>query len=113
AVEGVIERLHLPVRLQACTGRLPPAIEATAYFVVSEALANTVKHAQAHSAAVRIFQEDEVLIIEVNDDGRGGACAAGTGLSALADRVASLGGQFAVASPPGEGTRLTARIPCG
>lgn len=113
AVEGVIERLHLPVRLQACTGRLPPAIEATAYFVVSEALANTVKHAQAHSADVRICRADEVLIVEVSDDGRGGADAAGTGLSALADRVASLGGQFGVTSTQGEGTRLTARIPCG
>jgi signal transduction histidine kinase len=113
AVEGVIERLRLPVRLQASSVRLSPAIEATAYFVVSEALANIVKHIQAHSAAVRIFQEDHVLIIQVDDDGRGGADAAGTGLAALADRVVTLGGQFAVASPPGDGTRLIARIPCG
>jgi len=54
-----------------------------------------------------------MLIIQVDDDGQGGANAAGTGLAALADRVATLGGQLTVASPPGKGTQLTARIPCG
>lgn len=99
--------------MQASATRPPPAIEATAYFVVSEALANTVKHARANIADVRICQEEKMLIIQVDDDGQGGANAAGTGLAALADRVATLGGQLTVASPPGKGTQLTARIPCG
>lgn len=112
AVEGAIERLPLPVRLEAKTERLPPAIEATAYFVVSEALANTIKHAQAHSAEVRIRQEAKMLIVQIEDDGQGGANPAGTGLAALADRVTTLGGLLTVTSPPGNGTRLTASIPC-
>lgn len=113
AVEGVIERLPLPVRLDADVGRFTAAIEATAYFVVSEALANTVKHAGARGANVRIRQEEKMLIVEVHDDGRGGADAAGAGLAALADRVTTLGGQLSVISPAGHGTRLTASIPCG
>ena len=112
AVEGVIERLPLPVRLEATTERLPMAIEATAYFVVSEALTNTIKHARANSAAVLIRQEEEMLVIDVEDDGRGGADPAGTGLAALADRVTTLGGRLVVVSPLGNGTRLTASIPC-
>ena len=112
AVESVIEHLPLPVRLDAATGRLESGIEATAYFVVSEALANTVKHAQAHGAEVRIREEEKVLIIQVDDDGQGGADPAGTGLAALADRVTTLGGQLTVVSPPGKGTCLTASIPC-
>ena len=113
AAEGVIEHVPLPVRLEAGAGRFPAAIEATAYFVISEALSNTVKHAQASRAEVIISQEEQVLLIQVNDDGRGGANPQGAGLAALTDRVATLGGTLVVSSPPGGGTHLRASLPCG
>ena len=112
AAEEVIEHVPFPVRLEARVGRFPAAIEATAYFVISEALSNTVRHAQANRAEVIISQEDQVLLIQVRDDGRGGASPQGAGLAALADRVATLGGTLVVSSPPGAGTQLRASLPC-
>jgi signal transduction histidine kinase len=112
AAEGVIEHVPIPVLLEAEVGRFPAAIEATAYFVISEALTNTVKHAQAGRVEVIMSQEHQVLLIQVKDDGRGGADPRGAGLAALADRVATLGGTLVVASPPGEGTHLRASLPC-
>jgi signal transduction histidine kinase len=94
-------------------GRFPPAIEATAYFVVCEALANIAKHALADSAQVTIRQLPGRLIVQVSDDGAGGARPeGGSGLRGLADRVASAGGVLRIDSPPGRGTRLEADIPC-
>jgi signal transduction histidine kinase len=113
AAEGVIEHVPVAVRLEAEVGRFPAAIEATAYFVISEALSNTVKHAQASRVEVIISQEDQVLLIQVQDNGRGGADPGGAGLAALADRVATLGGTLVVSSPPGGGTHLRASLPCG
>jgi signal transduction histidine kinase/uncharacterized protein YhfF len=92
--------------------RLPEAVEATVWFLVSEALSNALKHAGASELRIAVHQHGRTLIAEVADDGAGGACeSSGTGLRGLAARVEALGGRLAVHSPPGEGTRLTATIP--
>jgi signal transduction histidine kinase len=104
----------VPVDL-APTGcaRLPEAVEAAVYHVVAEALANVAKHAHATQATVRIEQVGSHAMVEVADDGIGGADPAlGSGLHGLADRVAALDGVLTVASPLGQGTRLRAQIPC-
>ena len=93
-------------------GRFPATIEATAYFVVSEALANVAKHSLADSSQVTIRQLHGWLVVQVSDDGSGGARPAGSGLRGLADRVASVGGLLHIDSPPGSGTRLEAYLPC-
>lgn len=94
--------------------RLPQEVEATAYFVVSEALTNAAKHSGASSIAVAGRLSDGRLRIEVTDNGRGGADAHwGSGLQGLVDRLATLNGALTVHSPIGGGTRLWAEIPCG
>ena len=114
ALESLAERSTVPVDLDAELGRrLPPAIEATAYFVVAEALTNTAKYASARQATVRVREADDRLRLEIHDDGRGGAdMDGGSGLRGLEDRVAALGGTLLVASPPGGGTRITVDLPC-
>jgi signal transduction histidine kinase len=93
-------------------GRLPAAVETAAYFAVSEALANVVKHAGAGLVAVDVRVERGRLVIDVADDGRGGASVgAGSGLSGLADRIGALDGRVAIDSPPGAGTRVHVEIP--
>ena len=93
--------------------RLPAAIELAAYFVACEALANVGKYAQASQASVRVFRADSLAVIEVSDDGIGGADAArGSGLRGLEDRVAAVGGRLRVVSPAGGGTVLAAEMPC-
>ena len=105
--------MPVPTTVEAEPDRLPPDVEATAYFVASEALANVVKHAQASKAAVRARREDGILVIEVEDDGVGGAVAStGSGLHGLADRVEARGGRLSVASLEGSGTRVVGEIPC-
>jgi signal transduction histidine kinase len=95
------------------TGRLPAAVETAAYFVVSEALTNVSKYAHARQATVRVERVDGHLLVEITDDGVGGADAGdGSGLRGLADRVAALSGTLEVVSPPGHGTRLRAQLPC-
>ena len=92
--------------------RLPGAVEAAAYFVVSECLANISKHAGAEEATVAVSARDGVVTVEVSDDGVGGAeLNGGTGMQGLADRVGALRGSLAVDSPRGVGTRVTAVIP--
>ncbi len=92
--------------------RLAPQLEATAYFVVSEALTNTVKHARANRARVTASVADGALHIEVGDDGVGGAHTDGkSGLLGLYDRVAAMDGELRVDSPPGAGTTVAATIP--
>jgi signal transduction histidine kinase len=86
-------------------------VEATVYFVCSEALTNVAKHAQATSADVRVEATDELVEAEVSDDGVGAADVAGSGLRGLVDRVDALGGWLEVDSPPGIGTRLRVKIP--
>jgi PAS domain S-box-containing protein len=112
AVEQLAYRAPVPVVLHVGDERYPDAVEAAAYYVVSEALANVAKYARAKEAVVRIAADGDTLVVEVADDGVGGADpAAGSGLSGLADRVAALEGTLGVDSPPGSGTRVTARIP--
>ncbi len=110
-VDSLVARLRIPVTVDVSVGRLPAATEASAYFVVAEALTNVTKHSGATSATVESRVEDGRLRVEVADDGVGGADAHGRGLLGLADRVAAFEGQFDVVSPRGEGTRLTATFP--
>ncbi len=114
AIQALAERSPVATTITAVPdGRFPAAIEATAYFVVSEALANVAKHARADGAQVTIQSRPGRLVVEVSDDGAGGARAErGSGLRGLADRVASAGGVLRIDSPPGCGTRLEADIPC-
>jgi signal transduction histidine kinase len=93
--------------------RLPAHVESTGYFVVAEALTNVARHACASRAEIAIRRYGAMLAVRVRDDGRGGAALEdGTGLRGLADRVAALGGVFAVVSPPGDGTTVHAELPC-
>jgi signal transduction histidine kinase len=92
--------------------RLPDPVEAAAYFVCSEALANAAKHAGAVSAHVEAVMDSDLLCLRVSDNGVGGANADGAGLRGLRDRVEALGGRLRVESPPGAGTRVLAEIPC-
>ena len=104
--------MPFPVAVDVSVGRLAPAIEAHAYFIVAEALTNVVKHARASTAGVRVAVAGEVLRLEVRDDGIGGArLDGGSGLLGLDDRVASLKGRLRVTSPPGGGTVIAADIP--
>ena len=113
AIRSLAERCPTPTRVELeLDGRLPRAIEATAYFVVAEALANVTKHAGATSVTVRVRARPDQLIVEVQDDGRGGAeVARGSGLRGLADRVAAAGGQFELGSVIDGGTRVAAELP--
>jgi GAF domain-containing protein len=111
-IEALASRSSLPVIVDVNAERLPPSVEATAYFVVSEALTNVVKHAHATGAQVTARVEDRELRIEVCDDGVGGARGDHTtGLGGLDDRVSALGGRLVLDSPPGEGTRVSAQLP--
>jgi signal transduction histidine kinase len=113
ALDGLVSRAPVPVTLDAETDeRLPEPVESAAYFVVSEALANVAKYAQASHATVRVRRVDGRVTVEVTDDGVGGADAArGSGLRGLADRLSALDGTLSLDSPPGRGTRLHAEIP--
>lgn len=112
AVEALGERLPLPVEIDVPQQRLPEQLEATVYYLVSEALTNVAKHAQASSARVAIASDAGQLRLEVSDDGRGGAdTAGGTGLLGLRDRAEAAGGTLVVQSPPGQGTVVTATLP--
>jgi signal transduction histidine kinase len=112
ALRELAGRSSIPVTIVAPTERLPPALEAAAYFLCSEALANVAKYARASQATIRVTAEKELFTVEVSDDGVGGADpSAGSGLRGLADRVEALGGQLVVESPRGIGTRLVARLP--
>jgi signal transduction histidine kinase len=91
--------------------RLPPEIEASAYFIIAEGLTNVGKHAHAGHATVRAAVEDGVLTVEVRDDGVGGADPHGHGLLGVADRVDALGGTLRIESAEGGGTVLSARLP--
>ncbi len=114
ALETLAGRASLPVEVTAPDDRLPPAVEAAAYYVISEALANIGKYAQASAVEVNVARLNGRAIVEVSDDGVGGADPAkGSGLRGLADRVEALDGTLAVESQPGVGTRIRAEIPCG
>jgi PAS domain S-box-containing protein len=110
-VDALTSRLDLDVRVDIMRTRLPPEIEASAYFIVAEALTNVVKHSQAQSADVVAAVGDGRLRVEVCDDGIGGADPDSHGLLGIRDRVAALGGQLRIDSPPGAGTVLIAELP--
>jgi signal transduction histidine kinase len=113
ALKALTRRCPIPVDLDIRTdGQLPEPIEVAAYYVVSEALANAAKHANAAKAAVHVEAVTGVLRISVRDDGCGGAdFTRGTGLVGLKDRVEALGGRIALRSPHGAGTTLRAELP--
>jgi signal transduction histidine kinase len=114
ALSGVVARLPVPVKLTVdLPRRPPPVIEAVAYFVVSEGLANIAKHAQASQAEVFVQRSGDRLHIIISDDGVGGADPArGTGLAGLERRASSVDGTFEISSPPGGPTLLTVDLPC-
>jgi signal transduction histidine kinase len=112
ALAALADRSPVPVDVVAPEGRLSEEIEAAAYFVCSEALANVAKYASASRVAVSVMARNGRLLVEVVDDGRGGAViGGGTGLRGLADRVEALGGTLRLDSPPGDGTRLAVELP--
>jgi signal transduction histidine kinase len=111
-IDALVSRVHLPVSVNVTGERLPAALEATAYFIVAEALTNTVRYAAARSAQIVAVVEDDALRLEVRDDGVGGALGDGSsGLLGLRDRAAAIGGELHVDSPPGEGTVIAATLP--
>jgi signal transduction histidine kinase len=114
ALSALAARSTVPVSLTTEIGKRPPeAVEAAAYFVVSEALANVAQHSEAERAAVSVVRDDGILVVEVRDDGKGGAAPTnGSGLVGLEERVGALGGSLVVESPPGGPTSITAVIPC-
>ena len=114
AVRSLADRFSIPVELGSVTdGRYTPSVEATAYFVVSEALANVAKHAAASRVWIGVVDGDGRLAIDVRDDGVGGATLRnGSGLRGLADRVEAVGGRIDVRSEPGAGSTVHAEIPC-
>jgi signal transduction histidine kinase len=114
ALEDLAYRARLPLELDVgLSERLPDRVEAAAYYVVSEALTNIAKHAQASAVRIRVQRTDGRAVVDIADDGVGGADGArGSGLRGLADRVDALGGRLRVESPPGRGTVVHAEIPC-
>ncbi|MBD3943040.1 sensor histidine kinase [Microbacterium sp. NEAU-LLC] len=115
AAEDLADRMPIPTHFEADLpgAELGDLVEATTYFVLTEALANVVKHAKASVARVRLARRDGLLRLDVEDDGVGGASMdAGTGLRGLADRVEAIGGTISVTSRRGHGTHVRAEVPC-
>ncbi|GGK60857.1 ATPase [Planomonospora parontospora subsp. parontospora] len=113
ALAGVAERASVAVKVTCELPERPPAaVEAAAYFVAGEAVTNAVKHSGATLVAIEVRQEGAAVVVRVEDDGTGGADAAGGGLTGLAQRVAALDGRFTVTSPPGGPTVIEAELPC-
>ena len=110
-IEVLVSRVPLPVSVDVTAERLPAPLEATAYFIVAEALTNAVKHAHASSAEIAAAVDGDVLRLAVRDDGVGGARSDGSGLLGLRDRAAALNGELRVESLPGEGTVVAATLP--
>jgi signal transduction histidine kinase len=115
ALSGLAHRASMPVEVRThLAGRLPTAVETAAYYVVAEALTNAGKHAGAGAATVLLERRNGTLVVEVSDDGRGGAARKpGSGLEGLAQRVEALDGSLAVESPSGGPTTIRAELPCG
>ena len=114
ALSAVVARAPVPVQLDVRVHPRPPAaVESAAYFVVNEALTNVARHAQSTRASVSIARAGDRLVVEIRDDGVGGADASrGTGLQGLRDRVAALGGTMHVISPDGGPTTISVELPC-
>jgi signal transduction histidine kinase len=116
ALKALAERAPLPVEISAPSQRFPDTVESTAYFVVSEAVTNAVRHAAASVVYVEVTVAGDEMTVRVSDDGVGGASPAtpgGSGLLGMRDRVVALGGGMTMTSPTGGGTTLVARLPCG
>ncbi|MYW18489.1 histidine kinase, partial [Streptomyces sp. SID2955] len=115
ALKALARRSAVPVDLAVrVRDRLPERVEVSAYYVVSEALTNAAKHAQASAVTVTVDADSDVLRVRVRDDGVGGAgFAGGTGLVGLRDRVEALDGRLSLDSPPAAGTTLCAELPAG
>lgn len=113
AVESMADRMPIPVEIDIPDRRCPPTVEGTIYFVICEALTNTVKHSAASRASVRVELGNNQLQFAVRDDGRGGAdVGRGAGLQNLKDRISAVGGEIRVDSSPGSGTTITGNLPC-
>ena len=114
AIDALASRSPMPVEIEKRLGeRVPDEVELAAYFVVAESLTNVAKYADASQALVRLERENGKVVVEIEDDGVGGADPGrGTGLRGLADRISSLGGDLEIDSAPGSGTIVTATIPC-
>ncbi len=113
AIQSLVARMPVPVEVDAVADRFPPLVELTAYYVLCEALTNVAKHSGASRARVSAVGEQGRLVLEVVDDGSGGAVVkSGSGLRGIADRVEACGGTLSIFSPPGDGTRLRAELPC-
>jgi signal transduction histidine kinase len=115
ALDALATRSEIPTTVRCnVPGRLPEAVELAAYFVAAEALTNVAKYAHAREASISAWRDGEVAVVEVSDDGIGGADdSKGSGLRGLADRVEALDGRLRVVSPEGAGTVVTAELPCG
>jgi signal transduction histidine kinase len=115
ALQSLASRSQVPVTLRCDTiGRMDASVESAAYFVVSEALTNVMRHAHASQVTVTVVRRNSILELEVRDDGSGGAAIdAGSGLRGLADRVAALDGRLQLDSPSGSGKLLRVELPCG
>ncbi|WP_165952608.1 sensor histidine kinase [Kribbella albertanoniae] len=112
AVDELTGRLPLPAATNITDRRFGPAVEATAWFIICEALTNAVKHADASRLAVSVAVSGDRVVVQIEDDGRGGADANGTGLRGIADRAEAAGGSLTVSERPGGGTRVTGVLPC-
>jgi signal transduction histidine kinase len=114
ALQQLADRCPVPVRPQVdLPGRLPAQVEATLYFAIAEAVANIARHSGAADADIRIARAGALVLVEISDDGRGGADpAGGTGLTGIADRLAVIGGRMLLSSPPGGPTTLRMEVPC-
>jgi signal transduction histidine kinase len=111
-VDALVSRSPVPVEAEVPEVKLPPAVEAAAYYVVAEALTNVVKYGHASAAEVSVATDNGTVTVTVSDDGVGGADPAnGSGLRGLADRVEALEGRLVVTSPRGRGTTVRAEIP--
>jgi signal transduction histidine kinase len=110
-VRALASRMSIPLEIDVSADRLPQEVEATAYFIVAEALTNVEKHSNAKGAKVTTRLDNRALRVEVRDDGVGGAQADGTGLVGLRDRLGVLDGRLQVESPAGRGTLIAASIP--
>jgi signal transduction histidine kinase len=112
ALESLTVGSEIPMTLDVAADELPDDVALATYFIVSESLTNARKYADASAVGVCVGPVGDALLVEIVDDGRGGADpASGTGLRGLADRVDALGGRLEVDSPPGGGTRVSARLP--
>ncbi|MEU8627997.1 sensor histidine kinase [Streptomyces sp. NPDC048669] len=113
ALGGVSDRCSIPIRMDlGLTGMLPPSVETAAYFIVSEAVTNAAKHSTASAISVDVRQHPNLLVVQIEDNGVGGANAAGSGLNGLVSRVDALDGRLHVHSPSGGPTKIIAELPC-